>query len=266
MQLTHNINSLLIYKNYKAAVAKSSQSVENLSSGKKLNSAKDNPSKVDDVEKLKISVLSRQAASSNMQDTNSMVQTFDGALQEMTNNVSRLKELAIKAASGTVSDEDSTTIKTEMDSILSSINDLANNTEFNGVKLSVNTDTTKKTTIGSESDETIDIPFENVTTTGLGLDGLTNMDSDQTLKAIEASSTKITSLRSKYGAIETRLDDTQNNDDEISDTLTSAQSSLEDADLATESMKNASAQILIQLRKLPLDMNQMKLLILLLRM
>jgi len=181
-----------------------------------------------------------------MQDTNSMVQTFDGALQELNNNVSRLKELTIKGESGTISDADSVTIKKEKDSILSSINELANNTKFNGVKLSQADGTTKKATIGSESDETVDIPFEDVTTTGLGLDSLTSMDSEQALKAIDASCSKIASLRSKYGAIESRLEDSQNNNDEITDTLSSAQSSLEDADIATESINNASTKILIQ--------------------
>jgi len=246
MQLTHNINSLLIYKNYKAAVSKNSQAIANLSSGKKLNSAKDNPSKIADSDRLKISLLSRQAASSNIQDTDSMVQTFDGALQEMNNNVSRLKELTVKAASGTTSDTDSATIKTEMDSVLKSINDLANNTTFNGVKLSQADGTTKKATIGSETDETVDIPFEDVTTTGLGLDGVTGKDSDQAIKDVDAATKKIISLRSKYGAIETRLEDSQNNNDEINDTLSSAQSSLEDCDVATETMNNASTKILVQ--------------------
>jgi len=246
MQLTHNMYSLSIYKNYKAAVSKNSQSIETLSSGKKLNSAKDNPNKIDDSDKFKISILSRKAASSNMQDTNSMVQTFDGALQEMNNNVTRLRELAIKGASGTITEPDSTSIKTEMDGILGSINELAHNTKFNGVKLSQADGTIKKATIGSESDETIDIPFEDVTSTGLGIDSLTSMNSEQALKSIDASCSKIASLRSKYGAIESRLDDSQNNNDEITDTLSGAQSSIEDADMATESIKNASTKILIQ--------------------
>jgi len=250
MKLIHNMYSLSILKNYKAAVAKNSQAIATLSSGKKLNSAKDNPSKIDDSDKLKISILSRKAASGNMQDTDSMVQTFDGALQEMNNNVSRLKELAVKAASGTISDGDSAIIKTEMDGILNSINDLANNTKFNGVNLSQGTvggpGTTKTATIGSEADETIDIPLQNLSTAGLGLGNVTGSGSDQELKDIDAATKTITSLRSKYGAIETRLEDSINNSDEITDTFSSAQSGLEDADMATESMKNASTQILIK--------------------
>ena len=97
MRLTHNMYSLSLYKNYKIVLSQNATAIERTSSGKKLNSAKDNPSKIADSDRLKISLLSRQAASSNMQDTDSMVQTFDGALQEMNNNVSRLKELAVKA-------------------------------------------------------------------------------------------------------------------------------------------------------------------------
>lgn len=272
MKLNHNMYSLEIYKNYKTVLAQNSQAIANLSSGKKLNSAKDNPNKIADSDRLKISILSRKAAENNMQDTNSMVQTFDGALQEIHNNVSRLKELAVKAATGTNSDQDSEIIQNEMDTITKSIDDLANNTEFNGVKLAQANGTTKKATVGSLDDETIDIPFFDVTSggldstsKGLGLGNLkvsgSDKDTDQAITDIDAAVKTVSAVRSKYGAIQKTLEDSQNNGDEIDNTLSSAQSSLEDADIATEAMNNSSTQIIIkasislmaQSNKLPQD-------------
>lgn len=272
MKLNHNMYSLEIYKNYKTVLAQNSQAIANLSSGKKLNSAKDNPNKIADSDRLKISILSRKAAENNMQDTNSMVQTFDGALQEIHNNVSRLKELAVKAATGTNSDQDSEIIQNEMDTITKSIDDLANNTEFNGVKLAQANGTTKKATVGSLDDETIDIPFFDVTSggldstsKGLGLGNLkvsgSDKDTDQAITDIDAAVKTVSAVRSKYGAIQRTLEDSQNNGDEIDNTLSSAQSSLEDADIATEAMNNSSTQIIIkasislmaQSNKLPQD-------------
>lgn len=272
MKLNHNMYSLEIYKNYKTVLTQNSQAIANLSSGKKLNSAKDNPNKIADSDRLKISILSRKAAENNMQDTNSMVQTFDGALQEIHNNVSRLKELAVKAATGTNSDQDSEIIQNEMDTITKSIDDLANNTEFNGVKLAQANGTTKKATVGSLDDETIDIPFFDVTSggldstsEGLGLGNLkvsgSDKDTDQAITDIDAAVKTVSAVRSKYGAIQKTLEDSQNNGDEIDNTLSSAQSSLEDADIATEAMNNSSTQIIIkasislmaQSNKLPQD-------------
>lgn len=258
MRLSHNMYSLSIYKNYKTALSQNSQTVADLSSGKKLNSAKDNPNKIGQSENLKISILSREAARNNVQDTDSMLQTFDGSLQEINNNVSRLKQLAVKAANGTISEEDGENIQKEIDGILASIDDLANNTEFNGIKLSQtgtstaigDVVTTKTATIGALEDETIDIPFYDMTSDGLDIGDISvcgsSADADGALDKIDAAIGQISKVRSKYGAIKTNLEESLNNFDEINESLTSAQSGLEDTDIATESMKNATNQILIQ--------------------
>lgn len=267
MRLMHNMYSMNIYKNYKSSLTQNSETIQNVSSGTKLNSAKDNPNKIAQAERLKLHILSRQAASSNVQDTNSMIQTYDGALQEMNNNVSRLKQLTVQAANGTSSSDDLQSIQKEIEGLKSSINDLANNTAFNGIKLSQDNGTTKKATVGASSDESIDIPFFKLTTEsdGLNLDDIdvttTNADTDGYLDKIDAAVKTITGARSKYGAIQSRLEDTLDNFDEVSDTLSSAQSSISDTDIATEMMKNATSEVLIkssisllaQSNKLPQD-------------
>jgi flagellin len=251
--------SLSIYKNYKNALTENSDSVSKISSGKKLGSAKDNPNKIADADRMKISILSRQQASDNVQDTDSMLQTFDGALQEMNNNVSRLKDLVVKAGSGTTNDNDKQNIQTEINSIMDSLTDLSKNTEFNGIKMSQANGTTRTATIGSMSGESIDIPFFDLTptgmdstSTGLGLSSLNNIASasnsqiNQALNDVDSAVTKVTSVRSEYGAIQSRLEGSLSNFDEINDVTSSAESGLEDADIATESMKNATSQILIK--------------------
>ena len=85
---------------------------------------------------MRISILSRDAASGNIQDTNSMLQTFDGGLQEMNNNITRLKQLTVKAANGTNNAGDEQIIQKEIDKIKDSIDYLAKNTSFNGIAIS----------------------------------------------------------------------------------------------------------------------------------
>ena len=92
MRLNHNLYSLGIYKTYTRSVRNYSDSMNSISSGYKLKNAKDNPDKIAQAESLRMTVIGRNAASTNIQDTNSMLQTFDGSLQEMNNNISRLKQ------------------------------------------------------------------------------------------------------------------------------------------------------------------------------
>ena len=271
MRLNHNMYSLGIFKTYSRNVDNYSKAMNNVSTGYKINSAKDNPNKIAQAETLRMTVIGRNAASSNIQDTSSMLQTFDGAIQEMNNNVSRLKQLTVQAATETINDEDRAVIQKEIEEIKSSLNELANNTEFNGVKLSdnlvtdnANTTRFMKTTIGTLSGEIIDIPRFNVSTVALKIDDIdvTSIAGAQaSLEKVDDAVVCLTDIRSRYGAIQSRLDDTSDSMSEISDVLTSAQSSLADADIAKEVMEITKNKILIdsgiglmaQSNKLPQD-------------
>ncbi|MFR1380452.1 MAG: flagellin [Clostridium neonatale] len=271
MRLNHNMYSLGIFKTYSRNVDNYSKAMNNASTGYKINSAKDNPNKIAQAETLRMTVIGRNAASSNIQDTSSMLQTFDGAIQEMNNNVSRLKQLTVQAATETINDEDRAVIQKEIEGIKSSLNELANNTEFNGVKLSdnlvtdnANTTRFMKTTIGTLSGEIIDIPRFNVSTAALKIDDIdvTSIAGAQaSLEKVDDAVVCLTDIRSRYGAIQSRLDDTSDSMSEISDVLTSAQSSLADADIAKEVMEITKNKILIdsgiglmaQSNKLPQD-------------
>lgn len=269
MRIGHNMFSEGIFKTYKRNLAENSKALENISSGKKLNSAKDNPNKIEQSENLKIQLLSRNAASQNIQDTNSMLQTFDGAMQEMNNNVARLKELVVKAASGTCIEEDRELINTEVQKIKESMDYLANNTTFNNIKLSDITSNnsapnTKLANIGAGIDENLEIPFYNLTNNGTGINVIDVMDPallSVNIDAVDNAGKLISSVRSKYGAIQSRLEDTLDDISGMNQSLSEAQSGLEDADIAKESLEYSRTQILyqssialmVQSNKLPQD-------------
>lgn len=260
MRLGHNMYSLQIFKNYKNTLVENSNALGNISTGIKLNSAKDNPNKIAQSDNLKFQILARNAAQSNIQDTTSMLQTFDGALQEMNNNVSRLKELTVRAANETNNDNDRAAIQKEIDQILKGIDDLANNTSFNGISLSgknadgVVTDVdkpsdSKMSVVGDLSGEKVDLPFYDVTTNGLGLSNLdvTTIDNaSKSLEKIEKATNIISRVRSKYGAMQSRLEETYSSMDEINENLSKAQSSIADSDIAEEMLNYARTNILYQ--------------------
>lgn len=249
MQLMHNMYSLKIYNNYKKSVSDITKRTQNISSGKKLNSAKDDPKKIGQLDKLKISLSSRSQAEQNVQDVNSMIQTYDGALQETNNSINRLKELVTQAGNGTYTSSDRQALQKEIDELKSSINDLANNTSYNGIKLSQSNGTTRTADVGELAGESIDIPFFDVSTTGLNIDNIditTSSNVGSYLDEIDAAESTISSVRSKYGALESSLQDSLNNYAEMNDTMQSAESDLEDSDISSEYLAYTNSQILMQ--------------------
>ncbi|AWK50937.1 flagellin [Clostridium beijerinckii] len=253
MRLTHNMYSLSIYKTYKGRIDDNAKALNNISTGSKLSSAKDNPNKIGKSETLKIQVLTNDAASKNIQDANSMIQTFDGALQEINNNLSRIKELTVSAGSGSLTADDKKIIQNEIDSIKSDINDLANNTEFNGIKLSepslssLNGDPTKiiKTAIGNMDDESMDIPFFDVSAKNIGIEDLYVKNLDTSLDAIDKAIQMVTKVRSKYGSIQKRLEGTADYLGNKDISVQTAQSRIGDADIAEEMMNYSKSQLLV---------------------
>ncbi|MBE6062715.1 MAG: flagellin [Clostridium butyricum] len=262
MRLAHNMYSMGIYKNYKVTLQAGSKALGNISSGIKLNSAKDNANKIAQSETLKMEILSREAAQSNIQDTNSMLQTFDGALQEINNNISRLETLTVKAANGVNEEEDRQVIQKEIDGILKSLNDLAKNTSFNGMDLTSKknvsngsiTDpnsplTKKRSQIGALENETVEIPFFDLTIKGLGLDDIdvkTEDGASKALNKVDKATVIVSRIRSKYGALQSRLEETYSSMSATNEDLLYAQSSLEDADVAEEMLKYTTSQIIYQ--------------------
>ncbi|WP_027637207.1 flagellin [Clostridium butyricum] len=248
MRLNKNMYSMNIYNNYKNKLAKNSTAMKNISSGLKLNKSKDNPNKIDQSESIKIQIISNSAAQRNVQDTTSMIQTFDGSMSEMNNCLSRLKELTVQAGNGAMTEEDRKTIQVEIDQLTDHITYMADNTEFNGVKL-LNTDGEIKTMIGAFEGETTTIPQIKLTSEALGIGNLNVLDPDNIddcNRAVDSATIKVSSARSALGAIQSRLEQSYNNIGANSTVLQGVQSNIADADIAEEMLKYSESQIFIQ--------------------
>ncbi|NFF82035.1 flagellin [Clostridium botulinum] len=256
MRLSHNMFSTNIYNNYKKQLTNNSGAVNNISSGIKLNSAKDNPNKITQSQMLKIQVLSNAAAKRNIEDTNSMIQTFDGAMAEMNDSLSRIKELTIQAGGGTLTIEDRQVVQKEIDSLTEHLDYMAKNTEFNGVKL-INGEKGEVTSmIGGLQDEVTKLPKFDLTSEGLGfvekgtgkkLLDVTDQDNlGKSLEIVDSAIQSVSSARSKYGAIQLRLEGTGDAITENNLSLEKSQSNIADADIAFEMLKFSESQILIQ--------------------
>ncbi|MBC3898532.1 flagellin [Acetobacterium malicum] len=135
MRINHNIPALNSYEKYSSKSNSVTKSLEKLSSGSAINRASDNAAGLAISEKMRGQIRGLDQASSNATDTISLIQTAEGALNETHSALQRIRELSVQAANDTNTASDRIQIQKEVDQLISSIDDTANNTEFNTKKL-----------------------------------------------------------------------------------------------------------------------------------
>ena len=254
------MSSLSIYNGYKKNLINNKSAIERLSTGIKINSAKDNPNKIGQSEQMRIQIKSLQAVQRNLQDGTSMLQTADGDLQEVNNTLARIKELSVSAANGSKSESEKEIIQNEIEEMKKNIDDLANNTEFNGVKLLCDERVPnnkypmyKNIVVGVMQGEQGRIPSFNIRTEILkdekgntlkDIDVRTAEGVSSALEVVDESIKTVSSIRSRYGAMSNRLETTAENISSNEQVFERADSNLRDSDIALEMAELARTQIL----------------------
>lgn len=254
MRININIKSLGIYSGYKKNIAANSAAMERISSGKKINSAKDNPLKIEQSENFKMQIRSLEMANKNLQDSTSMLQVADTAMGTISEALVRMKELTVQAASEITNEDDRKIIQSEIDELKRYIDDTANNTEFNGNKLLANgnvIDNSKphyvEMQIGGNVGDSIGIPFFNVSATTLGLDKLDVVnDATKALNSIDEALKNVNGCRAKYGAVQNRLENSIEITSSSSYIYEKSSSDINDADIALEMAEIARTSILME--------------------
>lgn len=264
MRLSHNLASLNIYYAYTKNLSNQSTALSRISSGKKINSSIDDPNNFAKSERLNLQVRGLQAGAKNSQDAISLLQTGEGALNNISDNLQRMRELVVASGNGSITDNDKKSIQMEIEQIKQNINEISNNTEFNGIKLLNATastgdyDNTKPqsnlfASVGGEIGDTVVIPRFNVTTAMKDSSGnyvesldVTKSDSvDSNLSIVDSAIKNVVHARSVYGGLENRFSSTYSNTTEISDKIEEADSNLADSDIAEEIMKYSQSGILV---------------------
>ncbi|MBT2187757.1 flagellin [Sphingobium nicotianae] len=234
-----------------------SEAMERLSTGKRINSAKDDAAGLAISTKMTSEIRGLSAAARNCNDGMSVTQVAEGAMGEVSNILQRMRELAVQASSGTVSASDRTSIQAEVTELTSQITNIASRTSFNGITLlngsgSVTAPVIVKIQVGNNSGETVDLQLASMNLTNLGLNSLaTFADADGSgataaLSKINAGLDKIASARATIGGQQSRLEATVNNLNTTITNLSDARSRIEDADFSVESTNLAKNQILNQ--------------------
>ena len=254
MRININMKSLGIYSGYKKNIAANSAAMERISSGKKINSAKDNPLKIEQSENFKMQIRALEMANKNLQDSTSMLQVADTAMGTISEALIRIKELSVQAASEVTIESDREIIQSEIEQLKKYIDDTANNTEFNGNKLLANgnvNDNSKpdyvEMQIGANVGDSIGIPFFNVSSETLGIDKLDVVnDATKALNSIDEALKDVNGCRAKYGAVQNRLENSIEITSSSSYIYEKSSSDINDADIALEMAEIARTSILME--------------------
>nr|WP_299239814.1 flagellin [uncultured Halomonas sp.] len=245
-----NITSLISQQNLTASKGDLTTAMERLSSGLRINSAKDDAAGQAIANRMTAQVTGMNQASRNANDGISLVQTMEGGLNQVNDNLQRIRELAVQAASDTNSTADRASIKTEIDERVAEIDRIAGSASFNGTNL-MNAAASLNIQVGANTtaNDTIAVSTVDATSATLGVNGLAVTDTttaQATIDAVDSALSTIDTARSTLGATLNRFDSVISNLSTSSTNLSAARSRIEDADYAVEVSNMTRAQILQQ--------------------
>ena len=255
MRIQHNISALNTHRNLSFNNTESSKNLEKLSSGYKINRAGDDAAGLAISEKMRGQIRGLDMATKNSQDSISLIQTAEGALNETHSILQRMRELAVQSRNDT-NDEatfDRSNLNDEVKQLQEEITRIANQTEFNNKKLLNGSQSTNGLTfqIGANTGQTINLKIATQTASKLGVQASnvavdTATNASAAIALIDTAINTVSTTRSALGAVQNRLEHTINNLGAASENLTAAESRIRDTDMAKEMMGFTKNNILMQ--------------------
>lgn len=249
MVVQHNLSAMNTSRQLNGVTSSLSKSTEKLSSGYRINRAADDAAGLSISEKMRSQIRGLNKASDNAQDGISLIQVAEGALNETHSILQRMNELATQAANDTNTSSDRKAIQQEVDQLTSEINRIRSTTQFNTQNLLDGSFSKKNLQIGSLSGQSISISVSNMNASSLGVSGLkvsSFSDAGAAMSKIQAAIDKVSTQRSKLGALQNRLEHTINNLDTTSENTQAAESRIRDTDMADEMVQYSKNNILSQ--------------------
>ena len=273
-----NTSSINAQRNLNKSTNALQSSYTKLASGNRINSAKDDAAGLQIADRMTSQINGLTQGNRNANDGISLCQTAEGALDEVTSMLQRMRTLAIQSANGTNSSDERNAINAEAQQLQQEIARIGNDTSFGGtlkifgaasiatslVSVSGDADGNVGFQVGSNANETINVKFQSMstmlgasltaTTSGTGTDATTgyyiNLDtvanSQTAIDKIDTLIKKVDSFRADLGAAQNRLESTISNQENVIENVSDARSRIKDVDYASETAKMAQQQILQQ--------------------
>ena len=262
MIINHNMSSM--YANRVLGISNDNimKNMEKLSSGERINRAGDDASGLAVSEKMRSQIRGLNQASRNINNGVSFIQTTEGYLQETTDILQRVRELAVQAANGIYSDEDRMQIQVEVSQLVSEVDRVASQAQFNGMNLltgrfGANSDRIMQFHIGANMDQNARVYVGTMTAQALGLKGAQGGEDDSisikepesanaTIGTIDSALLVVSKQRADLGAYQNRFEMAAKGVDVAAENTQAAESRIRDTNMASEMVNYTRNQILTQ--------------------
>lgn len=261
MIINHNLSSLFASKMEGFNSQALQKSMEKLSSGERINRAGDDASGLSISEKMRSQIRGLNQASRNIGDAVSFVQVAEGYLQETTDVLQRIRELAVQASNGVYSDEDRMQIQVEVSQLVAEVDRIASSAQFNGMNLltgrfAKDSDTVMQFQAGANVDQNIRAYIGTMTSQALGLTGIQGTDerisisspdeANSTIAVLDNALKNVNKQRADLGAYTNRMELAQKGINVAAENTQAAESRIRDADMAKEMVEYSKNQILTE--------------------
>lgn len=274
MRINNNIPALNTHRQLNITNNSLQKTLEKLSSGKRINRASDDAAGLAISQKMDAQIRGLRQASRNALDGVSLIQTTEGALNEVHSMLQRMRELSVQGANGIYAEEDISALANEMKELTEQIDKIGNDTQFNGINLLKGDldgggTSDLRLQIGANKDEYIDVDMKDINiTVGSGTEQLNILnniikdngsggfmvstnpllasDFEAAITVYDDAVQEVSKMRSKLGAVQNRLEHTIRNVDNTAENLTESKSRIEDLDMALEMSEYTKLNILQQ--------------------
>ena len=265
MVINHNMSAMFAQRSQGIQDLNTEKSMEKLSSGMRINRAGDDASGLAVSEKMRSQIRGLNQASTNAQNGISFIQTTEGYLQETTDIVQRIRELAVQSSNGIYSAEDRMQIQVEVSSLIAEVDRIASSAQFNGMNML--TGLFARPTgenvvtgsmwfhIGANMDQRTQVYIGTMSATALGLRNIgdesimtleTPDEANRAIGTLDEALKKINKQRADLGAYQNRLDLTVKGLDIGAENLQASESRIRDTDMAAEMVEFTKDQVLSQ--------------------
>ena len=249
LRINTNVAALNTGRQLRVTTRRLNKSLERLSSGLRINRAADDAAGLAIAEAFRGRISGLQVAQRNSQDGISLVQTAEGALSESTNILQRMRELAVQAASGTISDGNRAALQAELSQLIEQVDDIATYTEFNG-RILLSDTTTFTIQAGSDMGQTLIVTIAGTDSSDLSISAAGFFISAQAnaataIQIIDSAIQTVSSQRALLGAAQNRLEFTISTLAIQEENSAASESAIRDADIAKEVTEFTRNQILV---------------------
>jgi flagellin len=240
LRVNTNVEAFNAHRNLEGTQMKLSKSMQKLSSGLRINSAADDAAGLAISEKMRSQINGTAQAQRNAMDGISLVQTAEGAYNEMHSILQRVRELAVQAQNSTLSSSDQVAIDQEVGQLTAELTRISGNTTFNGLQVLNGSFTLQ---VGADSGSGNQIGF---TLASIDFSSIGSAAAAGAISAIDTAITSVSSARSTLGAVQNRLEHAVSNLGVYQENISAAESRIRDVDIAAETVNFTKLQILSQ--------------------